>query len=373
MKKLTCFLLLAVIAFTAHSQIVTSIVGNGVSGYSGDGGQATAAEIKAIMGIATDTFGCLYIADQGNQRVRKVNTAGIISTFAGTGTAGFSGDGGQATAAKLSSPIDIAFDRWRNVFIVDKSNNRIRKVNASGVISTIAGNGTAGYSGDGGQATAAEISNARGITIDTVGNIYFADLGNNVVRKINTSGVISTFAGNGVSGYSGDGAQATAAEINNVQRVVVDKTGNIYIADGSNARIRKVNTSGVISTFAGTGTAGYSGTGGPATAAKIYSPHGMTFDKSGNMYFTNIGNNRTEKINTSNTISLIAGNGVAGYSGDGGQSAAAEFNSPDDVAPELRGNLYIGDASNNRIRLVYLVLKVTTNVTRQCRVAMARK
>ncbi len=366
-KKLTSNKLLIPLFILLYSvcnaQIVTSVVGNGTSGFSGDGGQASAAEINAIMGVATDVSGNLYIADQGNQRVRKVNTSGVISTFAGTGTAGFSGDGGQATAAKVSSPIDIAFDASGNVYIVDKSNNRIRKVNTSGVISTIAGNGTAGYNGDGGQATAAEVSNARGITIDASGNIYFADLGNNVVREINTSGVISTFAGNGVSGFSGDGGQATAAEINNVQRVLADNSGNIYIADGNNARIRKVNTSGVISTFAGTGTAGFSGTGGPATAAKINSPHGMTFDAAGNMYFTNIGNNRTEKINTSNVISLIAGNGTAGYSGDGGQAAAAEFNSPDDVAPEPTGNLYIGDAANNRVRIVYLVLKVTATVT----------
>ena len=185
--------------------------------------------------------------------------AQIISTFAGNGTAAYTGDGGQATAAGLNTPYGVAVDASGSVYISDYNNHRIRKVNTSGIISTFAGNGTAGYTGNGGQATAAELSYPRGVAVDAAGNVYIADYNNNVIRMVNTAGIISTFAGNGTQGYTGDGGPATAAALNYPQGVAFDALGNVYIADVSNNRIRKVSTAGTISTVAGNGTAGYTG------------------------------------------------------------------------------------------------------------------
>lgn len=205
--------------------------------------------------------------------------AQVIMTFAGTGTGGHTGDGGLATAAELNAPRDIAIDPSGNLFISDVNNFVIRRITASNIISTVAGSGTSGYSGDGGAATAANISH-NGIAVDALGNIYFSDYNFNV-RKINTSGIISTIAGNGTAGYSGDAGAATAAQLYDPQGIAVDGSGNIYIADNHNNVIRRVNSSGIISTFAGTGTAGYSGDGAAATLAKLNSPWGLAVDGSG--------------------------------------------------------------------------------------------
>jgi hypothetical protein len=345
------------------AQIITTVAGNGVAGLSGDGGAATAAELNLPSGVAFDHAGNMYLAVRNNDRIRKVSTSGIITTVAGVST-GYSGDGGQATAAELSTPYDVALDGAGNIYIADASNARIRKVTVStGIISTIAGNGHAGYSGDGSAATAAEINNPLGVGVDSYGNIYIAEQGNNRIRIVNTSGVISTFAGNGTASYSGDGGQATAAEINHPYSVVVDDSNNIFIADKMNYRIRKVNTSGIITTIAGNGVSGNNGNGGQATAAELDMPTGVARVASGNLYIVDGGADRVRMVNTSGIISSAAGNSVGGYSGDGGQATAAEFSSPMKIAFDCNGNFYITDQSNDRIREVYYPPNVTVSIT----------
>ncbi len=351
---ITCYWL----PFACNAQIITTVAGNGTGGFSGDGGQATNAELNYPEGVTFDAFGNLYIADGANNRIRKINTAGIMSTFAGyTNTNSFSGDGGQATSAGLYQPTDIAFDVADNMYVADTDNHRIRIINTSGIINTYAGTGTAGYSGDGGQATNAEIYDPNGLAFDAVGNLYISDYGNNRIRMVNTLGVINTFAGNGfgapgIGGYSGDGGQATDAELNVMSDIAIDATGNVYIADFYNQRIRMVNTLGIISTFVGNGTAGYSGDGGQATNAELNYPNGVTCDTRGNLYIADYANSRIRMVNTAGIITTIVGNGIQGFSGDGGQTTAAELYEPLKVAFDATGNLYIADGNNNRIRKV---------------------
>jgi len=343
----------------AKAQIITTIAGNGVNGYYGDGGPATAAEFDIpASGEADDAAGNLYVVDYENLRVRVINSSGIINTFAGTGLGGFSGDGGPATAAELHFASAVTEDPSGNAYIVDSHNERIRVVNTSGIINTIAGNGSMGYSGDGGPATAAEFNTPGSIALDASGNIYVTDELNYCVRKINTSGIISTFAGNGVAGYSGDGGAATAAELYYPNSVAVDASGNVYVSDPSNYRIRMVNTSGIISTFAGNGTNGYSGDGGAATAAEVYNPGAVVVDGSGNLYFGDA--YRIRKVNTSGTITTFAGDGASGFSGDEGQATAAQIEGANGLTLDESGNIYFPDG--DRIREVYMSLDVSATL-----------
>ena len=354
LKKTKLLLALCFTGYMAHAQIISTIAGNGTYGYTGNGGQATAAELIAPEAGALDAAGNFYFVDDDgtNAHIRKITTAGIISLVAGNGTEGYSGDGGQATAAALRNPWKVALDLTGNVYIADASNSRIRKVIIStGIISTYAGNGTSGYTGDGGQATAAELGNSRGVAVDANGNVYIADASNSVIRKVTTAGIISTVAGNGTGGFSGDGSQATAAKLAGPSRVAVDAVGNIYISDYGNNRIRKVTTAGIINTVAGNGTSGFSGDGGQATAAELSTATDMSFDASGNLYFSDIWNYRVRMVNPSGIISTIVGNGTAGFSGDGGAPTAAELHGPS-VTSDAYGNLWVCDANNYRIRKV---------------------
>jgi len=280
--------------------VITVVAGNGTSGNTGDGGAATAAELDYPQGVAIDASGNIYIADFYNANIRKVNgSTGIITTIAGNGTSGYNGDGGPATAAELYYPFGVAVDASGNVYIGDLKNNRIRKITAStGIITTVAGNGTLGYSGDGEQATAAEINYPQIVILDASGNIYIADQENNRVRKVTVStGIITTIAGNGIGGYAGDGGQATAAELSYPTGLAFDGSGNLYIGDQNNKRVRKLTAfTGIITTIAGTGTSGYSGDGGAATAAKLSFIDGVAVDKFGNIYIGDTGNNRIRKI-----------------------------------------------------------------------------
>ena len=343
-------------ASLSPGSIISTIAGNGTAGYSGDGGPAASAELNSPSGVAVDFSGNIYIADYKNNRIRRVDASGVISTVAGKGTAGYSGDGGPASSAELSTPSGVAVDTSGNIYIADSSNNCVRKVDASGVISTVAGNGTAGYSGDGGPAVSAELSSPSGVAVDTSGNIYIADDKNNCIRKVDASGVISTVAGNGTGGYSGDGGPATSAELSTPSGVAVDASSNIYIADSSNNCIRKVDASGVISTVAGKGTGGYSGDGGPASSAELSSPFGVAVDASGNIYIADDKNNRIRKVDASGVISTVAGNGTGGYSGDGGPATSAQLNSPSGLAVDSSGNIYIADTTNYRVREVYAII-----------------
>ncbi len=348
--------------FPAWSQNINLIAGNGfgapsLGGYSGDGGAATSAELFWPFTVALDTSGNLYIADYANCRIRKVNTSGIIKTFAGTGSPGFSVDGSAATNAQLNNPAGVTVDAAGNVYIGDTFNDRIRKVTTSGIISTIAGNGIQGYSGDGGRAGLAEFYDPHCIAIDTSKNIYITDTYNNCVRKINTLGIISTYAGNGVGGYFGDGGPATAAEFIQPWGLALDPLQNVYISDRDNNLVRVVNTSGIINTFAGNGygapyNGGYTGDGGNALSAELWNPTGISFDAAGNFYIADVVNNVIRMINTSGIISTIAGDGYADYYGDGGPATAAELYYPTGVLLDRSGNIYIADATNDRIRII---------------------
>jgi sugar lactone lactonase YvrE len=329
----------------------------GRGGYSGDGGQATKAELYHPFGVAVDGLGNIYISDLGNFRVRKVNTQGIISTFAGNGSKGYSGDGGSAQTAELFGPFGIAVDSLGNVYIADNGNNNIRLVNTSGTISTFAGNGIGGYSGDGGAAINAEINLPEGLAVDAAGNVYIADYGNACIRKVNTQGIISTIAGRGVNGL-GDGGPAIDAALLGPYGVATDGLRNIYVADYGNNRIRKIDTSGIISTVAGNGfgapyDGGYSGDGGPANAAELYNPTAVVLDKLGNIYIADAENSRIRMVNTNGIISTIAGTGVYGVAGDGGSATAAEIGNTQGIAIDGRSNLYITDAYFNRVRIIY--------------------
>ncbi len=334
------------------SLLINTIAGNHSAGYSGDGGAATAAALLSPTGIAVNTAGTIYFVDQGNNRVRKITTSGIISTVAGNGIVGNTGDGGAATAAKLNNPMGVAVDLAGNLYIADYSNAKIRKVNTSGIITTFAGTGTIGYSADGTSATAAQIATPTGVTVDSVGNVYFVEQNNHIVRKINTSGIISTVAGNRGAGFSGDGGAATGAALSYPFNVLKDRSGNIYISDAGNHRIRKVTAAGVISTFAGSGTAaGYTGDGGAATAALLNNPAGIAFDGTGALLIADLNTNCIRKVTTAGIISTIAGSSTSGYSGDGGAATAAKLYRPSGLAV-YGGITYVTDVSNNVIRKI---------------------
>ncbi len=306
-----------------RAQTINTNAGTGTSGYSGDGGPATAAQIYMPRAAASDGAGNVYVADFGNNCIRKVSATGMITTFAGTGIAGFSGDGGAATAAKLYGPNGVAIDLSGNVYISDYFNNRIRKVNTSGIITTIVGTGTAGYGGTGGPATAALINMPAGIAVDAYTNVFIADYGNSRVRKVNSSGVMSDIAGNGIFGFTGDGGPATAAMLNGPRGVAVDGYGFVYIADYNNVRVRQIDLSGAIHTYAGTGASGFGGDGGPATSAIMRSPTGVAVDVDNYVYIADSANNRVRKVNATGIITTFAGNGSSTYSGDGGPATAA--------------------------------------------------
>ena len=326
---------------------ITTVAGNGTPKFAGDGGPATAAEINDPYGVAVSASGAVYVADGGNDRIRKIS-GGTITTVAGQGTGGYDGDGGPATKALLNYPEDVALDSAGNLYIADTGNNVIRKVDSKGVITTVAGTGTAGYSGDNGPATSAELNLPYGLAVDSSGNLYIADWGNNRIREV-SKGIIRTVAGTGTAGYSGNGGPATSAQINNPYGVAVDGS-TLYIADTGNHAIRKVSK-GVITTVAGTGTAGFSGDGGPATSAQLNYPYHVAIDRAGSLYIADTYNNRIREV-TKGVITTIAGTGKAAFSGDGGPAAAAELNSPNGIALDATGNIYFADELNNRIRKI---------------------
>ncbi|HZT29866.1 MAG TPA: Ig-like domain-containing protein [Bryobacteraceae bacterium] len=328
------------------SGIITTFAGAGLPGFYGDSGPASRAAIGYIAGMAVDGAGNLYLADLDSHRVRKVSTSGIISTVAGSNRPEFSGDGGAATSAQLD-PFAVAMDSAGNLYIADQSNYRVRKVAAgTGVITTIAGNGSRGYSGDGGPATSAQIGTVTSVAVDLAGNVYFTDYDNNIIRKV-ANGVISTFAGNGRYKYAGDGMFGAGAAFD-PWAIFVDAAGNLYIADMYNDRIRKIGAdTNTISTVAGNGTYAYGGDGGPATAAALANPASIYVDSAGTLYIADAQNDRVRKV-AGGAISTIAGCGV----NDGGSATSAFFNFPRAVALDAAGNLYIADGDHSRVRKV---------------------
>ncbi|RXH54790.1 choice-of-anchor D domain-containing protein [Granulicella sibirica] len=322
-----------------------TIAGNGIAGDAGDGGPATAAELNQPNGIAFDSKGNLYIADDVANVVRKVDSSGNITAFAGLGTAGYSGDGGPALRAQLYGPDSVAVDAADNVYIQDTLNNVIRKVNSDGVITTFAGTGAAGHAGDGGPATAARLNQNQGARFDKSGNLFVPQCGGPSIRKIDTTGVITTVAGNFTPGFGGDGGPAIGAMLNCPSGVAIDTAGNFYIADDFNNRIRKVDISGTITTIAGDGNAGFSGDGGASTAAELNLPNDIAIDASGNLYIADSGNNRIRKIDTTGIITTVAG---------GLQDAgSAGVNTPLSLNLDASGNLYFSDSGNSKVQELF--------------------
>ena len=352
MKKIL-LLLLYMLPLLGHAQIISTFAGTGIAGNTGDGNSAILAKINYPIGGVFDKNGNYYFAlgTVGNC-IRKISSSGIISTVVGViGSSGFSGDSGLATVAKLNNPQAVTVDAIGNLFIADAANNRIRKVDIStGIITTIAGDGSATYGGDGGPATAAKIYNPLDLCFDKLGNLFFTDPGNGRIRKINSSGIISTIAGTGTIGVGVDGIVATASQINTIEGIFTDDTGNLFIGDVG--RLRKINNAtGIITTIAGNTTAGSSGDGGPATAAQLEAKK-ITRDGFNNIYIAERSFNRVRKINSAGIITSIVGTGTAGYNGDNGLADTSQLNYPAGVSVDLCGNLYIADAHNWRVRKI---------------------
>ncbi|MEV6424770.1 RICIN domain-containing protein [Streptomyces sp. NPDC051662] len=331
---------------------ISTVAGTGVAGFAGDNGPAVSAQLNRPYEIAVDSTGTLYFSDRDNHRVRKITTDGKISTIAGTGVAGHGGDNGPAASAQLNKPRGIAMDGSGAVYIADSANHRVRKVTADGKISTIAGTGIRGFGGDGGPATAARLDWPFAMTVDSTGVLYVSDSSNHRVRKIAADGKISTVAGTGTAGFGGDGGAATAAQLNKPMGLTLDSTGVLYIADTYNHRVRKVAADGKISTVAGTGTAGSDGDGGPAASAQLNKPMGLVLDSTGALYIADTANHRVRKVAADGKISTVAGTGAAGSDGDGGPAASAQLNNLIGLAVDCVDTLYIGDLFNNRVRKI---------------------
>ncbi len=351
LPSLSALIIATVCAFSvniSNGQTISTIAGGSGPAYSGDGAVATAAHLNSPSGVFVNVSGEVFIADGGNGSVRKITTDGVIHTVAGNGTNGFAGDGYAATAAKLNNPQAVITDAVGNIYIADHDNHRVRKVNSAGIITTIAGTGVMGFGGDGGPATAAKLNYPSHLLFDAAGNLLIADAGNGRIRSIDPAGNISTTAGGGGGGL-GDGGPATAAGLYWPRSMVYDAGGNMYIGDELHNRVRKITPAGIISTIAGTGSAGSAGDGGPATAAQLNEPTVVDIDGAGNLYIAEFHGHRIRKINTSGAISTWAGNGVAGYSGDGGPAVSAQLNKPLALYC-TSGNLYIADNANNAVR-----------------------
>ena len=328
------------------SRTVATTAGTGTVGYTGDTGPATAATLANPAAVAYDTHGNLFLADANNHVIREISTSGVITTIAGTGVEGYAGDGAAATSAQLDTPTGVAVDAAGNVYIADSHNHRIREV-STGIITTIAGTGTPGFSGDGAAATAAQLALPSGVAVDASGNLYIADTNNHRIRKV-SGGTITTLAGDGEELYAGDGGSATAAALDSPTGVAVDASDNVYIADRLNQRIREVS-GGTITTLAGSSTAGFSGDGASPAAATLAKPSGVSVDAAGNVYIADTDNQRIREVGNG-AIATIEGSGAQGYGGDGGLSTAAILNSPRSVAPDASGNLAIADRLNQRLR-----------------------
>lgn len=356
-----CALVLALGSVSA--QIVTTVAGSGTAGFNSDGIAATGAQLNTPYEVFLDAQGSLFIADYNNTRIRRVGTNGLISTVAGTGVNGFGGDGAAATSALLTKPTGVFVDTAGNILIPDTGNNRVRRVDAgTGAITTIAGTGTGAFGGDGGAATAAQLSAPYSVLVDAAGNLFISDSANDRIRRIDIgTGDISTFAGTGTGGFSGDGGPATAAAISAPAGMAFDAQGNLYFSDLSNNRVRKVDLNGDITTVAGNGSATYNGDGIQATNASLAGPRGLAVDSLGRIFIADATHHRVRMVDTNGVISTIAGTGTAGFTGDGGPATAAQFSFPSGVQVAGNGDVYVTDQNNHRVRRI--IAPVLTTLT----------
>lgn len=354
MKTFAYSLVLSGIALLSASavkaQSINAFAGNHTAGYSGDNNAATDAQCYAPAGVAVDNAGNVYFCEIGNSVIRKVSPSGIISTVAGTGVQGFSGNGGPATAAMINQPTSVAVDKYGNIYFTDDGNNMIRMIDPSGIINTIVGTGVAGNAD--GLATAAQLNGPSGIAVNKNGSIFIADVYNHSIKRLDT-GVVTTICGNGLPGSSGNGSSASIASLSYPKGVAVDTVGNVYIVDQGNSSIRRINAAGIINAYAGNSSFGYSGDGGLGYAAALNTPTEVVVDHHQNAYIADYGNHVIRKVTVGGYITTIAGNHTNGYSGDGGPAIAAQMAGPYGVAfDNSNGKLYISDEVSNVIRVV---------------------
>lgn len=334
---------------------VSNFAGTGEKGRAGDGGPAPKAQLSGPYGIVRGPDGALYVCDCDNQLIRRIAPDGTITTFAGTGTRGYSGDGGPALKAQLSDPYEIRFDRAGNVYFVEMKNNVVRRVDAkTGAISTVAGTGKAGFAGDGGPATAAQFNQPHSIQFDAAGDLYVCDIGNNRVRKIDMkAGTISTFAGTGKKAATPDGATIEGTPLNGPRAIDFDRDGNLWLALREGNAVYKLDLkAGVIRHVAGTGAKGFTGNGGPAAKATLSGPKGLSVGPDGNVYLADTESHSIRMIDVkSGNIELVAGTGDKG-DGPPGPGAACKFTRPHGVFVDVNGTVFVGDTETNRIRAI---------------------
>lgn len=355
LPRILVFFLCFICCHTGSAQIITTIAGSGGTTYGGDGGPATAAGLEGPVSSCFDKYGNFYIVDRPANRVRKVDNAGVITTVAGNGFPGFAGDGGPATDARLNYPCSVKTDTFGNLYIAEMLNGRVRKVDmATGIITTFAGSSTPLYGVDGGPATATFLDMPISLAIDKFNNVYIATRDDNKVHKVDASGIITLIAGMGAWYFSGDGGPAIYASLFNPSGLAVDDSGNLYIAEATSYcnRVRKVNMAGIINTVAGNGTAYYTGDGMAATNAAI-APGDVAFDAMNNMFITDDYNGRIYKVDAgTHILHTVAGTGAVGYTGDGGPATAATLSSPTGISIDKCGNTYVCDLWENRVRKI---------------------
>lgn len=354
MKKL--LVSIAFIPFLANAQnIITTVAGSGVyTGATGDGGPATAAFFWSLHGMAFDKNGNIFLSTKDDVTIRKIDPTGIVTLYGGQyGLSGYVGDGGPATSARLYWPHKITTDTAGNLYIADFNNNSVRKISTTGIITTVAGGlGCLSSGVDGDPATSVCLSTPACVRFDRHGNLYIAENTGMRIRKVNSAGIISTVTGNGSYGSSGDGGPATAAQINYPTGMAFDTGGNLYFVENNSCKVRKISTLGIVSTIAGNGTPGYSGDGGPATNAMLRFPEGVVTDSFGNVFIADMGNHRIRKISPSGIITTYAGSGIAPFSGDGGPATAAAVGYPTDIVLDSLGDLYVTEAMSQRVRKI---------------------
>jgi cysteine-rich repeat protein len=333
---------------------ISTIAGTGAAGYGGDGSAATAALLSLPFGVAVDTQGRIAIADRSNHRIRRIATDGTISTVGGSGTFGLGGDATEATSAQLASPFDLAIDSMGRIYLTDTLHHCVRRIELDGTIRTIAGTGLAGYSGDGGPATNAQMHAPNGVAIDAQDRLVIADTFNHRIRRIDASGTITTIAGIGVNGSTGDGGLATSARLSNPNDVAIDPQGRVLIADTYNSKIRRIETDGTITTYAGTGTSGYDGDDVAATTTRLAFPYNLWVDDAGRAVIADTANHRVRRVDLDGIITTLAGNGTAGSGGNGGPATSAQLNGPQGTRADSQGRILIADGGNHQIRRIEL-------------------
>lgn len=343
----------------AQNLIITTIAGTGSGGFLADGILATNSTLSDPFGVFVDPQGNIFVADAVNARIRIINPLGVINTFAGIGTSGFTGDSGPANASRIAGPLDVTGDEAGNIYIADSNNHRIRRVASNRAISTFAGTGVGVFSADNILATASSLNFPSGVAIESNGNVLIADSSNNRVRRVTVvTGLINTLTGDGSPLSSGDGGIAGLARINFPIAVAVDPTGNIYVVESNSHKIRKISL-GIITTVAGNGTQGFFGDLGNATSAMLNFPIGLAIDQQGNLYIGDSKNFRVRIVSPSGIINTFIGNGTSVGSGDGGPPALATVKEPAHLFIDAQGSLYIPDKRDQRVRKVFVSSSTT--------------